>query len=124
MSKKRILIVDDQPEITEIVQEFIDANFDVDTDTAASAHQALEAVSKNIYNVIISDHHMPGMNGVEFLKEIRSVLGPNKDCPVIFLTAMEIEVKSEVEGRYENVQVLNKVAQIEELMNQITTYLS
>lgn len=122
--KKRIVIIDDQPEITEIVQEFITTKFDVDIDIAQSGQEGLDLISSNIYNLIISDHHMPGMSGTELLKEVRTQAGPNQHCPFLFLTAMEKEVSIEVSGKYEKVHVLNKVVQIQKLMELIESYLS
>jgi CheY-like chemotaxis protein len=119
-----MIVIDDQPEITEIVEEYISTKFDIDIDTAQSGQAALELTSENSYDIIITDHHMPGMSGTEVLGSIRTNEGPNKNCPVIFLTAMDKEVLEEIDGKYENVHILNKVVQVQDLLDLIGQYLN
>jgi CheY-like chemotaxis protein len=119
-----MIIVDDQPEIIEIIEEFITSQLEVDFDTAQNGQEALNLISKNIYNVIITDHHMPGMSGTDVLREIRATEGPNQHCPVVFVTAMESEVLREINGKYQKVYVLDKVVEIQKLIDVINECLS
>jgi DNA-binding NtrC family response regulator len=52
-------------------------------DTALSAPAALTKVKEDGFNLILSDIQMPGMNGIELLKEIK---GLNSDALVVFIT--------------------------------------
>ncbi|MBF0200630.1 MAG: response regulator [Desulfamplus sp.] len=68
--KPRILIVDDEPHI----QEMLSRNFrfdGYDVMTAGNGMEALEILSKNRVEVVISDIRMPVMDGIELLKTIR-----------------------------------------------------
>jgi CheY-like chemotaxis protein len=68
--KVRLLIVDDESEIREMVQRhFRFLGFDVDV--AEDGAQALQFMAGARYDIVISDIMMPVMNGTEMLREIR-----------------------------------------------------
>lgn len=123
MSTKKVLIVDDQPEITEIVEEFITNSYDVETNTCLNAQAALEELAKNIYDLVITDYSMPGMNGVELARSIRSTIGPNQLIPIIFLTGLEQKVKSVLGPEFKNVTVINKVDDITKISDFVQSVL-
>lgn len=70
MSQKfgAVLCVDDEPGILRSLKWLLQKQFDVTT--AASGHEALALVRESDFDVIISDQRMPGMTGVEFLREV------------------------------------------------------
>jgi PAS domain S-box-containing protein len=67
----RILLVDDEPIILEISKEFLEFNSGFEIDTAPSAIDGLRKLESAGYDVIVSDYQMPGIDGIEFLKEVR-----------------------------------------------------
>jgi signal transduction histidine kinase len=67
---RRILIVDDEDLVRNIFADFLSTDF-VCT-TAASCDEALAHLAVDRYALVISDVQMPGRNGVELLREIRS----------------------------------------------------
>ncbi|MFW5956220.1 MAG: response regulator [Halorhabdus sp.] len=80
----RVLVVDDDPAIAEMIGEFLpreDDRFDVDTATAATA--ALDRLDDG-YDAIISDYQMPEMNGIEFLETVRN--DRDSDIPFLIFT--------------------------------------
>jgi len=79
----RVLIVDDEPSLGEICQIFLEEMGGFSCDTVTSGAEALEQVSTSPYDAIVSDYQMPGMNGIELLKEIR---GGGMDIPLIIFT--------------------------------------
>lgn len=77
------MVVDDQPGIRRLVYEVLNqAGYNVTL--ATNGKEALTKIAVEKPELIILDMKMPGMNGVDFLKELRS---NSYDMPVIVITA-------------------------------------
>jgi PAS domain S-box-containing protein len=115
-----VLYVDDEPGLLEISKLFLeeDGQFIVDTITSASA--ALTLMDTKIYDAIISDYQMPGMDGIEFLKKVRS---SGNTIPFILFTGRgreEIVIQALNEGADSYLQKGGEpVSQFAELAHQI-----
>lgn len=83
-ARSRILIVDDEPEITEILSDLL--SDDHDCETANSAEAALELLAETEFQLVISDITMPGMSGLEMLPRAKS-LSPN--TVVVMISGMQ-----------------------------------
>lgn len=81
---RKILIVDDEPRIREILEKFL-AKKGFPSITAASGEEALEKIVKEDPRAVLSDIKMPGMDGMILLKRIREI---NKGIGVIMITAV------------------------------------
>jgi DNA-binding NtrC family response regulator len=82
MPKKRLLLVDDEPNIRRILQvAFEKAGYHVNA--AEDGRTALQLQHNQAHDCILTDVTMPGMTGYELLREIRS----NSDSPVVMMTA-------------------------------------
>ena len=91
-TKFHILIVDDDDKIRALLRDFlIEKNFIIST--AENALKALELINIIKFDLFIIDIMMPGMNGFELTKKIRSFT----TVPVIHLTAMD-EKKDVIKG--------------------------
>jgi DNA-binding NtrC family response regulator len=66
-----ILLVDDEPVSLKMLEKLLSRNYTVVT--ASNGFEALEILSKQEISLIISDHHMPGMSGVELLGQCRTL---------------------------------------------------
>lgn len=85
--RARILIVDDN-DANLMVEEKLLRDTKVQTETARSGAECLQKTLQNRYDVILMDHLMPEMDGVECLHEIRMQTGGlNQETPVVVLTA-------------------------------------
>lgn len=76
MPKSHILFVDDEERIIRSVSTLFRPDDDLVIHTAVSADEAIYLTKKFPIQVIVSDQRMPGMTGVELLKEVRR-LSPN-----------------------------------------------
>ena len=83
----KVLIVDDNEMNLEVEKKLI-AGTQIEIDTVLSGKEALERTVTTRYDVILMDHVMPGMDGIECLEYIRSQTGGlNRTTPVVVLTA-------------------------------------
>ena len=81
---RKILVVDDEADIRDILQFNLEnAGFTVDT--AASAEEALDILSPE-HGLILLDVMMGGMSGIKMAEHLRNEKG--NDIPIIFLTAL------------------------------------
>lgn len=83
----KILIVDDT-KINLMVAKALFKPLNMQIETASDGFEALSKIESNIYDLILMDHFMPGMDGVETTNRIRQMEGnPNQNVPIIALTA-------------------------------------
>lgn len=80
--KMRILVVDDDPNITQLVRMYLEKE-GYDVDTADRGDTALEMFRKNPPGLMLLDIMLPGMDGWEVCREIRRT----SNIPIIMLTA-------------------------------------
>ncbi|HVP96917.1 response regulator [Methanoregula sp.] len=83
-----VLYVDDDPDFLEICSLFFERTGEIEIDTASSAPDAMEKMASGTYECIISDYLMPGMNGIQFLRELRS---SGNTTPFILFTSFDDE---------------------------------
>ncbi|MEF9925470.1 MAG: response regulator transcription factor [Eggerthellaceae bacterium] len=83
----RILIVDDEPSITEFVSYAMKKE-GFAADVAADGEKALELLGARPYDLFILDIMLPGMDGYELCRRIRS----KTSAPVLFLSARDTEL--------------------------------
>ncbi|MBI3332752.1 MAG: response regulator [Candidatus Omnitrophica bacterium] len=85
MPKKRILLVDDEPELVEMLKIRLEAN-SYEVATALSGVEGLEAVARQKPDLILLDVGMPVMNGFEVLERLKAD-ERTWGIPVVMLTA-------------------------------------
>jgi PAS domain S-box-containing protein len=68
----RVLLVDDDHGFIQLASEFLKAGCIEAIDVASSGKEALDRLKENEYDVVLCDHRMPGIDGLQVLKEIRS----------------------------------------------------
>ena len=83
----KILIVDDNEMNLEVERKLL-IDTKIDIDTALSGREALDKTLKKHYDVILMDHLMPEIDGIECLSRLRNQTGGlNRNTPVVVLTA-------------------------------------
>jgi DNA-binding NtrC family response regulator len=81
--KGSILIIDDEPDILVVLEEFLSKEW-FKVLTAKSGKDAIAKLSLNEIDLVLLDMAMPDMNGIEILKELKKIK-PN--IAVIMITA-------------------------------------
>jgi CheY-like chemotaxis protein len=78
----KVAIVDDEADMRQSISQWL-ALSGFDTETYASAEEALKAIGPEFPGVVVSDIKMPGMDGMAFLKRL---MGMDSGLPVIMIT--------------------------------------
>jgi PAS domain S-box-containing protein len=115
-----ILIVDDEPELLELAVQYLSETAPDEILIARSADEALSILSAKTVDVIVSDYEMPGMDGIAFLKLLRT---RGDTTPFIIFTGRGREVVAMQALNYGADFYLQKggdpVAEFAELRNMI-----
>ncbi len=102
--KLRILVVDDQEIICELIAEYLKGDGH-HTVTAVEGAAALELFQQEGFDLVITDHSMPGMNGVQLAKALKDLVPTTR---VILLTGFGDEMMGRGERPEEIDLVLGK----------------
>lgn len=81
----QILVVEDDKELNRTVCSFLN-HMGYQSTGCLDANEAYDALCDTLFDLIISDIMMPGMDGFEFAQSIRDI---NKEIPILFITARD-----------------------------------
>ena len=81
--KAKILVVDDNSMNLSVLKGLLKST-KVQVETAESGYACLDLLKDNSYDLLLLDHMMPGMDGIETLEKVREI---NKTIPAVALTA-------------------------------------
>lgn len=82
MSKKKILVIDDEDFIRALVRDFLEIE-DIQCDDAETSKQGLELIARNNYGVILLDKNLEHSKAEDIIEQIREI---KKDTPIVILT--------------------------------------
>ncbi|EJO05433.1 response regulator transcription factor [Oenococcus oeni] len=89
----KILVVEDDENFNSLVSRYLASNgFEVIS--CADAQKAYDALYNNLFDLIVTDVMMPGIDGVEFAKTVRQL---NENIPILFVTARD-DIKTKKAG--------------------------
>jgi len=94
MNASRVLIVDDEEQLVQILRRVLVRRFSVEVDTARDGRSGVDHAAQHTYDLIISDIRMPQMDGISMLQHIRCNEGPNRGTPAVLLTGHHDEGKA------------------------------
>ena len=90
---KRVLVVDDEPEVTFALQVyFLGKGYEMLT--ALDGTSAMNLIRQNTVDLVILDMKMPGVNGIEVIKFIRS---SSPETKVVVVTAYDVQFQEMIE---------------------------
>jgi PAS domain S-box len=67
-----LLLVDDEPALLDLAKAFLERTPGITVTTKESAHDALLTLDQSAFDAIVSDYQMPKMDGIAFLKTVRT----------------------------------------------------
>ena len=83
----RALVVDDEPLNLTVARDVL-RRYGIEVHTAASGREAVGVCAQETFDIVFMDHMMPGMDGIEAMRRIRSgSMGAWKTIPMVALTA-------------------------------------
>ena len=86
LPKLKVLIADDNEVNREVLRGMLNDNYH-DISMANNGHEALQACQEHLYDIVLMDMHMPDMNGIVAVDQIRSLSGSQGRVPIIGVTA-------------------------------------
>lgn len=92
-NKKQIVLADDDPFVREMIGEILE-DLGYTTKFAEEGQQALDILKEEPVDAIITDMHMPVMDGMTLIEQVRII---DKDIPLIILT-VDSEISTAVEA--------------------------
>ena len=86
ISSKRILIVDDSQDLTHVIADFL-GMYGYQVHTARDGHDALECMLSEQIQIVVSDIHMPRMDGFTLMGEIKTKY---PKVPIVLITGFSV----------------------------------
>jgi len=117
MSRKKVLIVDDEIHIVHVVAIKL-RNNDYEVISADNGAEAFELACSEKPDIIVTDFQMPVMTGLELVEKIRQS-DVTKDIPVIMLTARSFAIEDQQKEDLQISQCLSKPFSPKELLEDI-----
>ena len=111
--KKRVLIVDDEPEILRILQLQLEA-LGISIELVQNGVEAMESIDKSVPDLIITDIMMPRMNGYELYGRLKGN-AQTASTPVIVLTAKSIDDIRRDTKEFWNIPVFDKLGDVTQI---------
>jgi len=115
----KVLVVDDNITNLHLMQEIL-GYFQIYSETASNGHNALLKISQaeesgHPFDLIITDHHMPGMDGISLVKEIKHLFpGSNKPF-ILMLSSLEKSMYQYEADKYGINKFISKPVKLHEL---------
>ena len=122
VKQAHVLVVDDNEMNLKVADKLIRI-FDIEPDMAESGREAIEKMENKEYNIVFLDHMMPGMDGIETLKEIKKRNLQRDKTAIIALTANAIAGAKEAYLAEGFDGYLSKPIEVERLKTIFTDYL-
>ncbi|MFI0436051.1 MAG: HD domain-containing phosphohydrolase [Parachlamydiaceae bacterium] len=86
MKQTKILLVDDQLVSLLYLKKTLSQLPDMDITTCRNAKEALNQFPNQQWDLIVADYQLPGMNGLDFVRQFRQVQG-GEETPILMVTA-------------------------------------
>ncbi|MCE1247268.1 MAG: response regulator [Firmicutes bacterium] len=117
MAKKNILIVDDDENMGDTLRDILELE-GYEVSLARSGEESLELAQKSEFDCFLIDIKMPGMNGIEAIKQLKSIRHNPKVIVMTGFSQTDYAQKAREEGAAE---LLQKPLDMERLLTSIKT---
>lgn len=118
MDKKKVLVVDDEKEISDMLKSGLERTGKYEVITENNPLNALNSVKKNRPNLILLDILMPKMDGLKVLEKLKSD-NATMPIPVIMLSGVTTEEAKQQAANLYNESYLEKRVSLQEIEAEI-----
>jgi PAS domain S-box-containing protein len=115
LKRCRILLVEDEPEIAELLEEIF-AHFN--TCLACDGEDALKRLSEYPFDLIISDIRMPGLDGIELYRRLEKE-APDYCGKIIYTTGVTFDLRTQSFLRETGVSCLRKPFKVQQILDLV-----
>lgn len=115
---RRILVADDDTAIRQLLRTLLEEG-GYGVEEATTGQEALDGLKSGAYDLVLLDMRLPGMTGIEVLKQLREKTG---DVPVIFITAYgspNIAIQASSLGAY---SYITKPFELDDVLHTVDLY--
>lgn len=118
MGRPRILVIDDQKEVRDVIADSLKLDGH-DVQTVADGREGLAMINRNPYDLILCDLNMPGMDGREVYEEIQRYHSRVLKR-LVFVTAQAYSMEYGTFLRETGIPVIEKPFTIPQLLNVVS----
>ncbi len=116
----RILVVDDDPDVRRVLGDALQL-FNYRVDTAGDGAVGWEALCANSYDLVITDHMMPNLTGLDLLRLLRAV---RLDLPCLLISGDLPSVEADLAPLLQPGLAVDKPVKLEKLISLVRSLLS
>lgn len=120
MSEFKLLLAEDDPNLGEILKDYLELKGNFDVVLAINGEEAIQRFNREKFDLCILDVMMPKKDGFTLAKEIRKV---NEDIPIIFATAKGMMEDKSIAYGLGGDDYITKPFRVEELLLRINALL-
>jgi len=119
MAKKTILVVEDEEIERKLLSDILET-LEYRVAQAQNGREALEIINSQPVDLILTDVHMPEMNGLELIRRVREI---GNNLPVIIMTGFDASEAQKCAEKYKASALLLKPFRLQELRDILTDIL-
>jgi CheY-like chemotaxis protein len=117
LKNKKVLIVEDNPNMSSLLADILLQCFDLTSEKAEDGEEALDILKEKTFDLVITDLMMPKIDGKELLKAVKQNF---PELPVVLITGYEAEFNPEEEPKPDGFLLKPfKVQQIDEVLKRL-----
>jgi DNA-binding NtrC family response regulator len=121
MKKKRVLLVEDDTNVGLVIRDSLtDLDADSEVEIVTSGEQALQRLNQNAWDLVITDHQMSGVTGLELIETLKH---KSPTTRTILITAYETDEIMKAAHRLDVYQYMFKPFPLGDLMRVVKSAL-
>ena len=114
--KARILIVEDEEEVRNLLSDIL-ASGEHEVEVAANGSQGLEMFETGSFDLVFTDLGMPDISGWEVAKKIKAI---NRKVPIVLVTGWNVEIEDDEKGNNHVDRVIQKPFQVDQVLEALS----